>query len=141
MKKNETVADKVDNVITDMQFKPKTEETSSTPAAPKLLTGEEFNAMGAALARLHEIRNTKPEGSILTRDRKNDAAALQKEGTEIINQLAEQFITHGQEFLGAWMVLKSEYEPLVNGAIPFFRRLANSSAAQARAAQSKQPAK
>ncbi len=93
----------------------------------KKLTYDQFIQLSQALARLHEIRSTKIEGSILTRDKKNEAQELKVEAEALVEFLAATFIDHGQEFLGCWHVMKQEYEPLVNGAVSFFNRLAASS--------------
>lgn len=104
-------------------------------APPPRLTAEGFNELASALARLHDIKNRKPDGLILTRDKKNEARELTEEAQSLVGFLSENFIAYGQEFLGAWVTLKTEYEPLINGLVPAFRRVAATVNAQAQQAQ------
>lgn len=94
---------------------------------PEKLTEEQFNQLANALARLHEIRNTEVGGAIITAERKAEAAKLEQEALGIIEFISTTMIAHAQEFLGCWRVVQSEYNPLVNGFINFFNRLAVSS--------------
>lgn len=76
-------------------------QTTTPPRIP--LTSEEFEKIAGALHRLNEIKTS----TII-----DPKYAAEAEG--LIEFLADQFISHGPEFLGCWMAVKHEYEPLIN---------------------------
>lgn len=76
-------------------------QTTTPPRVP--LKSEEFEKIAGALHRLNEIKTS----SIID-------PKYQAEVEGLIAFLADQFISHGSEFLGCWMAVKHEYEPLIN---------------------------
>jgi hypothetical protein len=76
-----------------------------TPALPQVprISFEQFDKIAGAYTRLLELR----EQTIHNPNRDAEIKGL-------VEYLAEEFVTHAQEFLGVWHVVRTEYEPLVN---------------------------
>ena len=85
-----------DNKIIDLNATP------AAPAQPARLSHKTANELAGALQRWTELRNAK----IKTPTTDAELAGL----TEY---MATTLITHSSDLLGAWFVVRAEYEPLI----------------------------
>lgn len=100
------------------------------------LTPEKASQIGVALQRYREI------GASAIINPRNEA-----ELTGLRNFFCQVMIDHGNEFMGCWMAVRSEYEPLVQVIERIAQRISSIGAArnaqrvaELQAAQSAQPA-
>jgi hypothetical protein len=106
------------NFADDSQKTINVKQTALPPPVPDRLNMKAANEIGGALERLRAMK----EERIATPTTDAEKASL-------IGWLADRLITHAPELLGAWFVVRHEYEPLVNGMTAIFTR-ANALAAQ-----------
>jgi len=75
----------------------------SNTTQPTVLTVEQFEKIAGALQELKAIKKS----AVINPNNEAQAQGL-------ISFLADEFITHGEEFLGCYVAVKKEYEPLIN---------------------------
>lgn len=79
-----------------------TNDTPKGKDAPPL-TGQQAQNIGAAYARLIELREQK----VLTVNTEAEVKGL-------VEFLSSEFLAHASEFLACWIAVKSEYEPALH---------------------------
>jgi len=80
--------------------------TTDTPKGDKNtppLTSQQAQAIGAAYARLIELRDQK----VLTVNTEAEVKGL-------VEYLSSELLAHASELLGCWIAVKSEYEPALH---------------------------
>lgn len=82
---------------------PAGESSNTKPKGPQLLTRQEVVQLGGALQRLEELASYEVK-----------TAAHEAEIRGLHEYLANTFLNHAKEFLGAWFTLRNEYEPLLS---------------------------
>lgn len=87
---------------------------------PPQMTNAEVRQLGQSYARFHFLRNA-------TIKQPKDEAELRG----LTEYMATTFIDHASEFIGCYVAVKSEYEPLLNIFAQIVNRVSNIRAAQA----------
>jgi hypothetical protein len=121
----------------DPAIPPKTEhylgymsENATTPEVRKPnLTFEQFQEIATAYGRLLDIKAS------VIKTPNHDA-----EAKGLVEFICNQMLEHAPEFLGAWVVLKNEYEPAVNALSLIFPRMHALHAQRVALSQPKSPA-
>lgn len=80
------------------------------PEPPKPLTIQDIQSIGAAYARLMELRQQK----VLTVNTETEVRGL-------VEFLSTELIGHADELIATWLVARTEYEPMLN----LFARISN----------------
>lgn len=78
-------------------------QTEPTPAQPVALTMQQIQSIGAAYARLLELKSQK----VLTVNTETEVKGL-------LEFLSSELIAHADEFIACWLVARTEYEPMLN---------------------------
>lgn len=76
---------------------------NTEPTQPVALTMQQIQNIGAAYARLMELKSQK----VLTVNTETEVKGL-------IEFLSSELIAHADELLACWLVARTEYEPMLN---------------------------
>lgn len=98
------------------------------PPTNNLLTVDDCQKIGGALARLDEIKNANCVVSL--HGVGNDSKKTEQECRDLIEYLSVTLIQHAGELIGCWFVIKGEYNPLIQAFIPLVQRINAHVAAQ-----------
>lgn len=77
--------------------------TEPTPTQPVALTMQQIQNIGAAYARLMELKTQK----VLTVNTETEVRGL-------LEYLSSELIAHADELIACWLVARTEYEPMLN---------------------------